>query len=119
MSDITGPGPHPPLVEPQRGSDPPITSRGVSWKFLTALVGGACTVLLIPVLVLLVWVGQLIQQVEQLRADVAPLAQTSHAHDVRIAVVRTDIDALRRADIAIERDLRDMKRRETAREERR
>jgi hypothetical protein len=44
--ETTGPHPLPPLADPHRGSEPPISARGVSWKvvlaFLSALwaVGG-------------------------------------------------------------------------------
>ena len=94
--------PPPPLV-PQREdtgahralppeSDPPVTARGVSWKALA----GACALLLIPSILVLIQLGRVLEQVEQLREDVAPLAQESREHDLEIAVLRRDHDELER-----------------------
>jgi hypothetical protein len=106
--------PHPPMVvrEDTTGShraqlppdsDPPITSRGVSWKIIGALFAGVGTVLLIPMIIVLVQLGRAIELVEQLRVDVedlraeiAPLAERQRETELALAVLRRDVGALER-----------------------
>jgi hypothetical protein len=73
-------------------SDPPVSSRGVSWKGLA----GVCGLLLIPLVLSLIQLGRILEQLEDLRGDVAPLVQESREHDTAIALLRRDQTALER-----------------------
>jgi hypothetical protein len=73
-------------------SEPPVTRRGPSWGALA----GVCALLLLPSIAGLVQLGRVLEQLEQLRGDVAPLAEHSREHDLQIAVLRRDHDALER-----------------------
>jgi hypothetical protein len=73
-------------------SDPPVTRRGPSWGALAAV----CALLLLPSIAGLVQLGRVLEQLEQLREDVAPLAASSRTHETQLAVLRRDHDALER-----------------------
>jgi hypothetical protein len=104
-------GPHelrpPPLPREDTGShralpppsDPPLTRRGPSWGALAAV----CALLLLPSIAALVQLGRVLEQLEQLRADVSPLAEQSREHELHIAVLRRDHDALERDFAKLER----------------
>lgn len=102
-------GAHRPIVAmsgpPMRQSSAPFTRWGLSWVAL----GGVLAVLLVPGLLALVRIGRVLEQLEQLRADVAPLVEEQREDDTRIAVLQRDVAQL-------ERDLEKMERRTPARE---